>query len=93
MSEFVTVTKIFIMSLLILVLLQMKWNGTSLEKRAVISLHQSHIGQTIEDVAMGATKLIEKGYAWTKETLAKTTQKTPATPGSIAPQADSAASR
>lgn len=93
MSEFVTVTKIFILSLLILVLLQMKWNGTSLERRAVITLHQSQIGQIIEDVAMGATKVIEKGSAWAKTSFHRAAKSVSGSPAAQPPTETNSASR
>ena len=66
MSELATVFKIFILSLIILAVMQMKWNGMTFERHALITLHTSHVGETIEEVAMGATKAIHTGYSWTK---------------------------
>lgn len=91
MSEFITVTKVFILSLLILVLLQMKWNGMSIEKRAVISLHQSQIGQAVEDVAMGAMKVIEKGSAWAKASFHKAAKSVSGSPVGAPPGEPTAA--
>lgn len=71
MSELFTVTKVFILSLVILVLLQTKWNGTSLEKKAIIALHQSEIGQILADTAQGAGAALEKGIRWGKSNIQK----------------------
>ncbi|MBL7669121.1 MAG: hypothetical protein JNM39_01430 [Bdellovibrionaceae bacterium] len=93
MSEFVTVTKIFILSFLILVALQVKWNGISIEKRALISLHQSQLGQTVEDVALGATKVIEKGSAWAKANFHKAAKSVSGSPAAAPPSEPAAANR
>ena len=68
MSELVTVFKIFILSLIILAVMQMKWNGVTMESQALVTLHTSHVGETIEQVSMGAAKAIHNGVAWTKST-------------------------
>lgn len=93
MNEFFTVIKIFMLSILILVLLQMKWQGMSLEKRAVMNLHQSQIGQTIEDVAMGATKVLENGYSWAKGQIASVTKQSNQSSSKTAAPAEPKASR
>lgn len=74
MGELFATLKIFILSLILLALLQIKWNGVPLEGHALQSLHQSHIGQSIEEASMGAAKAIQHGYAWTKSTVVSSTQ-------------------
>lgn len=66
MSELLSAVKLLILSSLLIIGLQMKWDGQTLEKLALSSLHQSQIGQMIEDVAMGATKAAQRGYEWAK---------------------------
>lgn len=64
MGDFLMTVKILVFSFVLLGLMQIKTNGVTLEKQALIKLHQSKVGQTIEDVSMGASKILKESYQW-----------------------------
>ncbi|CAN5608905.1 hypothetical protein BH10BDE1_BH10BDE1_21460 [soil metagenome] len=67
MSEFFFVVKTVLFSALVLMLLQMKVGGSSLEHQAESWIYQSRAGAEVQAVARGAIKAGQVGYGWFRE--------------------------
>lgn len=64
MGEIWTSLKIFISSLLLLGFLQIPYEGRTLERYLLLKLHQSDLGQQLNDVALGGEKLFRQSKLW-----------------------------
>ena len=67
MSEFFFVVKTVLFSALLLMLLQLKVGGSSLEHQAESWIYQSRAGAEVQAVARGAIKAGQVGYGWFRE--------------------------
>lgn len=64
MSEFFMVVKTALFSVLVLMVLQMKWSGTTLEKHSEEWIYESRAGAQLQTVASGAVKAGREGWDW-----------------------------
>lgn len=72
MEEIIKALKIFLISMVLITLLQIKYQGLTLERRGLMSLRNSSIGQNLQDVASGAVLVAQRSYAWTKNVVQET---------------------
>lgn len=67
MSEFFFVLKTVLFSALLLMLLQLRIGGSTVEQHAESWIYHSRIGNEMQAVARGAVKAGQEGYAWARE--------------------------
>jgi hypothetical protein len=67
MSEFFFVVKTILFSALLLMLLQMKISGSTLEQHAEGWIYHSRMGAEMQSVARGAVKAGHEGFSWVRE--------------------------
>ena len=66
MSELFFVIKTALFSVLVLLVLQMKFGGSTLEKRSEDWIYRSRAGSEMHSVARGAVKAGYEGWDWVK---------------------------
>ncbi len=66
MSEFFFVVKTALFSALVLMVLQMKIGGTTLEQHSESWIYHSRVGGEMQAVARGAVRAGHEGYDWIK---------------------------
>ena len=66
MSEFFFVVKTALFSALVLMVLQMKIGGTTLERHSEGWIYQSRVGGELQTVARGALRAGYEGFDWIK---------------------------
>lgn len=69
MSELFTAIKTVMFSVLVLMVLQMKWQGTTLEDHSEEWIYQSDAGAQLQTVAKGAVKAAHNGWHWAQEQI------------------------
>lgn len=69
MSELFTAIKTVMFSVLVLMVLQMKWQGTTLEDHSEEWIYQSDAGAQLQTVARGAVKAAHNGWYWVQEQI------------------------
>ncbi len=66
MSEFFFVVKTALFSALLLMVLQMKVGGSTLEQHSEHMIYESRMGTEMQTIARGAVKAGQEGWAWIK---------------------------
>ena len=66
MSEFFFVVKTVLFSVLVLMVLQMKVGGATLEKQSEAWIYHSRVGGEMQAVARGAVRAGYEGWDWAK---------------------------
>lgn len=66
MSEFWFVVKTALFSALVLVVLQLKVGGLTLEEHTERKIYRSRVGTEIQAVARGAVRAGQDGFSWVK---------------------------
>lgn len=69
MSELFTAIKTVMFSVLVLMVLQMKWQGATLEDHSEEWIYQSDAGAQLQTVAKGAVKAAHSGWYWVREQI------------------------
>ena len=70
MSEMFTAIKTVLFSVLLLMLLQMKWEGETLEAHSKNWIYRSHAGEQLQHVASGLVKASREGWSWLQDQIA-----------------------
>lgn len=66
MSEIFTAIKTVLFSVLLLMVLQMRWQGATLEEHSENWIYRSDAGAQLQIVAKGAVKAANNGWRWIK---------------------------
>jgi hypothetical protein len=69
MSEFFTAIKTVLFSVLVLMVLQMKWQGETLEVHSEEWIYRSEAGAQLQTVARGAVKAAHGGWNWLQDQI------------------------
>jgi hypothetical protein len=70
MSEMFNAIKTVLFSVLVLMVLQMKWEGSTLETHSENWVYRSGAGEQIQNVASGLVKASKEGWSWLKAQIA-----------------------
>jgi hypothetical protein len=68
-SELFTAIKTLMFSVLVLMVLQMKWQGETLEDHSEEWIHRSDAGAQLQTVAKGAVKAAHSGWEWVQDQI------------------------
>ncbi len=69
MSELFTAIKTVMFSVLVLMVLQMKWQGETLEDHSEEWIYRSDAGAQLQTVAKGAVKAAHSGWYWVQDQI------------------------
>ena len=69
MSELFTAIKTVMFSALVLMVLQMKWQGETLEDHSEEWIYRSDAGAQLQTVAKGAVKGAHSGWEWVQDQI------------------------
>jgi hypothetical protein len=68
-SELFTAIKTVMFSVLVLMVLQMKWQGETLEDHSEEWIYRSDAGAQLQTVAKGAVKAAHSGWYWVQDQI------------------------
>lgn len=74
MSEMFTAIKTILFSVLFLMVLQMKWDGETLETHSKNWIYRSQAGEQLQQVASGLVKASREGWTWLQDQIASAPQ-------------------
>lgn len=74
MSELFNAIRTVLFSVLVLMLLQVKWDGDTLESHSKNWVYQSQAGEQIQTVASGLVKASRESWQWLKSQIASASQ-------------------
>jgi len=74
MSEMFTAIKTILFSVLFLMVLQMKWDGETLETHSRNWIYRSQAGEQLQQVASGLVKASREGWIWLQDQIASAPQ-------------------
>lgn len=69
MSELFTAIKTVMFSVLVLMVLQMRWQGETLEDHSEEWIYRSDAGAQLQTVAKGAVKAAHSGWSWIQDQI------------------------
>ncbi len=70
MSEMFAAIKTVLFSVLFLMVLQMKWDGETLETHSRNWIYRSQAGEQLQHVASGLVKASREGWEWLQDQIA-----------------------
>jgi hypothetical protein len=68
-SELFTAVKTVMFSILVLMVLQMRWQGETLEDHSEEWIYRSDAGAQLQTVAKGAVKAAHSGWEWVQDQI------------------------